>query len=269
MREPSPSPSPRAREASAIEYIVELIRTAIAPDGDNPITNEFDPFEGDPEFEIPKRLRGTTIASSEIVSYGNTAATALMVRSTVNFLQDIFAIKDGKSPWGSKQQNRKAIAEVARHVNRLQRSLERLPGAIRYLLYSTSNPNLMNFSARSSMEKIPKVMTRFHNFAAALKMLRDRCGELFNNPPGERVNIDYEKKLVAGCAADLLDYYRIEPTRGNYAQPSLFEQVAASLFEAATGEAGADLSHACREVLKDWKTQGYFRSDFNESEGLS
>jgi hypothetical protein len=43
MRSPSPSPSPRAREAAAIERIVELIETAIAPDGDSPIISNVDP----------------------------------------------------------------------------------------------------------------------------------------------------------------------------------------------------------------------------------
>ena len=252
MRAPGPPITP-------VEHIVNLIRAAAAPDGDNPIY-QFDPFAGGPAIEI---------ASSEIVSYGNTAATAWLVRCAVNFLRDTFAIKDGKSPWGTQQQNKNAIAEVSKRLDDLQRSLEKLPGAIRYLLHSTSIPDLTKLASRGEMEDIFRVMTRFQNFTAKLKMLRDRCGELLNAPPGERANTNYRNKLVAGCAADLLDYYGIEPTRGNDAQPSLYEQIAESLFEAATGEVGGGLRHACREVLEDWKPGGYFFSNFNESEGLS
>jgi hypothetical protein len=269
MKSHDPPPSPRAREAALIEHIVELIRSAAVPEGDQAITNDVDPFEGDPEFETPKPLRGTTIASSEIVTYGSTAAAAVVVRSTANFLQEIFAINDDKSPWGSKKDNRDDIAEVARHLEGLRRAMEKLPPGVCYLLYSTFTPELSRLSSRSSMEDVRKVMTRFAGFNARLRALHHRCEELSKTPPGERANTAYREKLVAGCAADLLDCHGIKPTRGNEDKRSLFEQVAESLFELATGERCANLKHACREVLNDWETQGYLLNDPNESEGLS
>jgi hypothetical protein len=99
--------------------------------------------------------------------------------------------------------------------------------------------------------------------------MENRCDELLREPPGERPDTNYRNKQIAVCAADILDYHGIRPTRGNDAKPSLFEQIASSFLAAVTGMQGADLNHACRRVLDDWEPQNYLRNDFNESEGKS
>jgi hypothetical protein len=253
MRAPD-KPSPKAREAAAIEHIVDLIRTRIAPDGDDAIINDIDPFEGDPEFAIPSNQRGTTIATGETVAFGNTFATGLMVRQIVNFLQDVFANTDDKSPWGIKSQNKNIIDEVNEQIEALQQSLSKVPRGVGYLLFSTAPGDgflTAGYYPNAHFEKrYTQALAEFSNFAGTLGSLHDRCIALIKTPPGEHALTYYPHKLTAMCAADILVHYGVEPTRGNEGKPSLFEQITSSLFEAATGEAGANLAHACREFLK-------------------
>jgi hypothetical protein len=155
-------------------------------------------------------------------------------------------------------------------IQALERSLDKLPDRLRYLVGSNEMPGLMSLKFRATMAREhPEGVARFQDFTVTLKAMKDRCGELLRKPPGERSNTNYRNKLIAGQAADLLDQHGIRPTRGNDAKPSVFEQIASSLSEAVTGMQGVDLAYACRRVLEEWETQNYLRNDFNESEGKS
>ena len=67
--------------------------------------------------------------------------------------------------------------------------------------------------------------------------------------PGDRDNANFPHRITAFCSAGILKSYGLTPSRGNDAKPSLFEEVASSLFEAATGEGEANLSRACRDMI--------------------
>lgn len=255
MRAPGLPTTPKAREAAAVEHIVDLVRTGIAPSDDDPIVGPLvDPFKGDPEFESPNNQRDTVVATSEIVAYGNTVATALMVRSIVNFLQDVFANCDEKSPWGIKSQNKKAITEVNEQIEALQLSLSKVTRGVGYLLFETEPGDgflTAGYYPNAQFEKqYTQALTQFQTFASTLMSLHDRCDALVNSPPGEHQSTNFPRKLTATCAANILTHHGIKPTRGNDDKASLFETIASSLFEAATGEAGANLTHACYEFLR-------------------
>ena len=76
----------------------------------------------------------------------------------------------------------------------------------------------------------------------SLSELRARVDGMRDQVPGERDNANFPQRITAFCSAGILKSYGVKPTRGNEAKPSLFEEVASSLFEAATGEAEANLS---------------------------
>jgi hypothetical protein len=245
MRAPEPSSSQQAREAAAIEQIVDLIRSRIAPAGNN-------------------RIKGEVIIGGEVI------ATRIWVEYTVIYLRLMFQHNKDKSPWGIARENEKALNEIVEKNQALQRSLDKLPNLLRYLVSSNEMPGLMSLKFRATMaQEYPKALTRFQDFTVRLKAMEDRCGELLRERPGERLNTNYRNRLIAFCAADLLDYHGIRPTHGNDAKPSLFEQIASSLSEAVTGVQGVDLTYACRRVLEEWETENYLRNDFNESEGKS
>jgi hypothetical protein len=254
VREKEEREEQEAREAAAIEHIVDLIRSRVAPAGDNPIKNE----------------KAPVIAGGEVIAYGNTYTTAFLVQITVNYLEALFAHNKDKSPWGIVRENEKALNEVVEKIQALQRSLDKLPNGLPYLLYSKEMPGQMSLKFRTTMAREhSEALARFPHFIVTLKAMEDRCGELLSQPPGERPDTNYRNRMIAFCAADLLDYHGIRPTRGNDAKASLFEQIASSLSEAVTGEQGVGLTYACRRVLEDWKTQHYLRNDFNQSEGKS
>ena len=75
MRAVEPSKSQLAREAASIERIVGLIRSRIAPAGDDPIKNE-----------------------GEVIANGNTYVTEFLVEYTVIFLQCFNLTKTNRRP---------------------------------------------------------------------------------------------------------------------------------------------------------------------------
>jgi hypothetical protein len=242
MRAPEPR-SQRARQDAAIEHIVDLIQSRIAPAGDDPIKNE----------------RAPVTARGEVIAYGNAFTPRFLVQLKVNFLRQMFQLNKDKSPWGIERENEQALNSVMKNFQALQRSLDKLPNGLPYLICSNEMPGLMSLKFRATMaQQHPKALARFQDFTVQLKAMKDRCGELLHDPPGERSNTNYRNKQIAACAADILDYHGIQPTRGNDAKPSLFEQIASSLSEAVTGRQGVDLTYACRRVLEEWETEDYF-----------
>jgi hypothetical protein len=247
----SPKSLQERDEAAATKQIVDLIRSA----RDEPIKHEGSPIT----------------VGGEVIAHGNTFTTPFFVRITIMFLRGMFALHQDKSPWGIKRKNKRAINEVLEATRALQRSLDKLPDGLRYLACSNATPGLMSLKFRAKMaQEHSKALTRFQDFTVALKVIENRCVQMLREPPGERLNANYRNKQIAHCAADLLDYHGIQPTRGNDAKPSLFEQIASSLSEVVTGNRDVDLTYACRHVLEEeWRTQNYLRNDFNESEGKS
>jgi hypothetical protein len=228
-----------AREAAAIDKIVDLIRSRIAPAGNHRIKDK----------------------GGEVIIGGEVIATPFWVEYTVIFLRQMFQLNKDKSPWGNVRENEKALNEIVENLQALQRSLDKLPDGFRYLVCSNEMPGLMSLKFRATMAREhSKAQATFRHFIVTLKAMEDRFGELLRKPPGERSNTNYRNKLIALCAADLLDLHSVRPTRGNDAKPSLFEQIASSLLEAVTGEQGVDLTYACRRVLEEWETQNYFRA---------
>jgi hypothetical protein len=210
-RAAEPLKSQLARQAAAIEHIVDLIRSRIAPAGDDLIKNEGAPV----------------IASGEVNSFD---ITEFVVEYSVNYLSAMFAHNKHKSPWGIERENTGAIKEVLKDIQTLQRSLDKLPNGLRYLITSNETPGLMSLKFRATMaQQHPKALTRFRDFTVTLKAIEAQCAELLYEPPGERPNTNYGNKLIAACSADLLDYHGLRPTRGNEAKPSLFEQIASEL----------------------------------------
>jgi hypothetical protein len=227
MRAPEPPLTPRAREAAAIASAVELIRSKLKAEG-----------------------------SDTIAEYGEEFATALMVRSTVNAMQDLLATSDDESPFGNRQRNQRILAEVVKHIQALQETLRELPAGVAGLIFSTEYEGDDHNYFVNIAEKFHKARPRLYNFAVALQSLKNRCAFFVESRPGEQASADFASRLATICAADILEQHGVQPTRGNDDKASTFEQVATLLHEAVTGEAGRNLAHACREELKRRKEQG-------------
>jgi hypothetical protein len=227
MRAPDPPLTPKAREAAAIAAAVELIRARVK-----------------------------TESNDAIAEYGEEFATAFIVRSTVNVMQDLLATTDGASPFGNRPRNRRSLAEVVKHIEALQNALQELPAGVKGVIFSTEYEGDDDGGYLVSIaEKFRKAGPRLYNFSVALQSLKDRCAPFIESPPGEQASADFASKLSAMCAADILERHGVPLTRGNDAKASPFEQLTSFLCEAATGEARKDLAHACREEIKRRKAQ--------------
>jgi hypothetical protein len=233
MRAPELPPTPKAREAAAVEGAVELIRSKLKAESNDAVVEEY----------------GEEFADG-IAEYGEAVATALMVRSTVNAMQDLLATTDDESPFGNRQRNQHVLADAVKHIQALQDTLKKLPAGVMGLIFSTEYEGDGHNYLVNIAEKFHKAGPRLHNFAVALQSLKIRCALFIESPPGEQASADFASRLAAMCAADILEHHGVQPTRGNDGKASTFEQVASLLHEAATGEAGRNLAHACREELK-------------------
>jgi hypothetical protein len=215
--------TPKARETAAIAGAVKLIRSAVGTEDD------------------------------QIAEYGAEFATAWMVRSTVNAMQDWLAISDDKSPFGNRTRNRNLLIEMLEHIRALQDILREMPSGVKGLIFSTDESAGTGFVRAGHFvcvaEKSERAIPRLYNFAVTLQSLKNRCATFTESLPGEHPTIDFPSKLAAICAADILEYHGVKPTRGNDAKASTFEQLAAFLYEAATGDDSKELAHACRKEI--------------------
>jgi hypothetical protein len=178
MRAPEPR-SQRAREAAAIEQIVDLIRSRIAPAGNDRI----------------KDKGGEIIIGGEAIAYGNAFATRFWVQYTVIYLRQMFELNEDKSPWGIVRENENALNEVWEKIQALLRSLDKLPNGLPYLVCSNEMPGLMSLKFRAAMaQEHPDAVARFQDITVRLKAMKDRCGELLRKPPGERSNTNFRSK---------------------------------------------------------------------------
>jgi hypothetical protein len=221
MRQPEPSLSPKARETAAVSHVVNLIYS---------------------------KVREARAPAYDLISeqeFGEEFETALRVRTVVNFLQDVFAAFDDKSPWGNRSDNKVGLSAISTHLHALQDLLAKLPGGVRMILFPSWSVG-DDLLARIADAK--PATRRCVELIQTLSELRGRIGMLAQNP-GEREDANFPHRITAFCSAEILKYYGLQPTRGNEAKPSVFEEVATSLFEAATGEADANLSRACRDII--------------------
>lgn len=222
MRQPEPRLSPKAREAVAVSHVVELIRA---------------------------KVHETRVLSDDLIpqqEFGEEFETALRVRTVVNFLQDIFATFDQKSPWGNRSDNKTGLVALSAHLSGLQDLLAKLPGGVRMLLFPSWGRDDDLLARLADAEPATR---RCVELIQSLSELRARVDGMLDQVPGERDNANFPHRITAFCSAGILERYGIKPTRGNDAQPSLFEEVTSSLFEAATGEAEANLNRACRDMI--------------------
>jgi hypothetical protein len=222
MRAPNPPLSPKAREAAAVSHVVGLIRA---------------------------KVRETRVLSDDAFpqqEFGEEYETAMRVRVIVNFLQDIFATFDERSPWGNRSDNKNTLAALGTHLSALQDLLVKLPGGVRMLLFPSMSRD-DDFLARLADAK--PAMRQCVELIESLGELRRRVDGMLDKIPGERGNANFPHRITAYCSAEIFKYYDLKPSRGNEDKTSLFEQVASSLFEAATGEAGASLTRACRDII--------------------
>jgi hypothetical protein len=216
MKGPQPPATPKAREIATIERINEIIHSRIIPDGNS--TNEF----------------------------GDAILTASRVQTTVNFLQSIFREFGTESPWGNQSQNESALSEINEHTDLLLSALKALPPGVAYLLFIWKKEDLFEH-----MLEYRRAARHYSDFIEQLQELRSRV-EALRVAPGEHESTKFQHKLVAFCAADLLRFHSIKPTRGNEAKPSTFEEVATALYEATTGNFDTDRSliRACRGMTR-------------------
>ena len=87
---------------------------------------------------IRAKVHETRVLAEELnphQEFGEEFETALRVRTVVNFLQDVFAIFDQKSPWGNRSDNTNSLADLSTHLSALQDLLAKLPGGVRMLLF--------------------------------------------------------------------------------------------------------------------------------------
>ena len=222
MRQPEPRLTPKAREAAAISHVVKLIRAKVHET--RVLTDDLYPQQ----------------------EYGEEAETALRVRAIVNFLLEIFPSFHEKSPWGNRSENKRTLATLSADLTALQDLLVKLPGGVRMLLFPSWS---VDDDLLARIADAEPATHRCLELIQSLTELRDRVDGLLNQIPGEREGANFPQRVVAYCAAEILKSYDLKPTRGNDAKPSLFEEVASSLFEAATGEAEANLSRACRDII--------------------
>ena len=103
MRQPDPRLSPKKREEAAVSHVVELIRAKVHET--RVLAEELNPHQ----------------------EFGEEFETALRVRTVVNFLQDVFAIFDQKSPWGNRSDNTNSLADLSTHLTRCRICLRSCP----------------------------------------------------------------------------------------------------------------------------------------------
>lgn len=222
MRQPEPQLSPKEREAAAVSHVVKL---------------------------ICGKVRETRVVTDDLLpqqEFGEEFETAFRVRTIVNFLQDIFATFDEKSPWGNRSDNKNSLAALSAHLSGLQDMLAKLPGGVRMLLFPSWS---LDDDLLARLADAEPATRRCVELIQSLSELRARVDGMRDQVPGERDNANFPQRITAFCSAGILKSYGVKPTRGNEAKPSLFEEVASSLFEAATGEAEANLSRACRDII--------------------
>lgn len=244
MKAPEKPKSPKAREAEAVAHIVTLIRARVRDLR----------LSGDQSYEVSNQLDEETAAAlrkigqtaDTIHEYGQEFATALQVRSDVNFLQELFAAFDDQSPWGKAATNKRLLNTIATRVGALREALYHLPPAVRCLLFRVEHDGADLMERLSGYERAAK---NSDEFIDSLQDLNVRVAELIDMKPGERGGAKFRQRIVATFAARLCKLHDIKSTRGNEDKPSLFEQVATSLYEAATGETDANLARACRDII--------------------
>lgn len=244
MRAPDKPKSPKAREAAAVAHIVALIRKKIhdlrlCADQVHEVPHPLDK-------ETASALHKIGQTAETIQEFGEEFATAHLVRLAVNFLQDVFAAFDDKSPWGKAAENMRLLNAIRTQVGALRAALYQLPPAVRALLFRLENDGADLLQRIAGYERAAK---RHAEFVDSLQDLSVRVTDLIDMKPGERGGAKFRQRFVAVWAAYLLKSHDIKPTRGNGGKPSLFEQVATSLYEAATGEAEVNLERACRDII--------------------
>lgn len=253
MRAPDKPKSPKEREAEAIARVVELIcsrarelrllekSTAVADEQCDPV-----PWQsaGPPEDVF---IGGGDVRAPDVknLEFAEEIEIAFVVRTAVNFLLDLFANFDERSPWGNQAQNKRTLSEISEHLRAIHGALDRLPAAARILLFAEGNDDLL-----SRLAEFEPAGRRFSEFVVSLHDVRLRVADLMAKRPGERENANFRQKITVDFAKRLLRQCGLRPTRGNDSRQSVFEQVAAALYEAATGESDATLIRACREAIK-------------------
>jgi hypothetical protein len=180
-------------------------------------------------------------------------ASEMYVRTSIDALRTLTAARarvntrEKQPPWGYKQDNLDASADILKHANALHEALNRAPTTALFLI---AMPELPDDEAAPVPSKTVQHATqsRMKKIGTMVAYLRSRCGELIANPVGEHRSAAFSQRLTAEEAWRLMRLHGKEPGGGSAG--SQYGIVASLLFEAVTAEANRDLERACKAALK-------------------
>ena len=118
------------------------------------------------------------------------------------------------------------------------------------LFYPVLVPMTMASGGLSSPWEIGRANeTRNGSFAAELRRLRSVCAQALNPDFERHPNFDFQKYFCARSSYDLMQAKSDRKIAGT--KDGAFRAIASLLYEAVSGQQGADLKRACDSVLRE------------------
>ncbi len=143
--------------------------------------------------------------------------------------------------WGNKKENLECATALRKQIEKLQKTLEKMPGHM-LLLFFAPDEDAEAVVMATNAEK------NTFAFVESLRELHSRCKQLEAAKPGIDGNIDHLQRQVAVAAKVLMQ--QSDKRIGSSSPKSPFRVLAGLLYEAVTGVAGKDMERACDYVAR-------------------
>ena len=191
------------------------------------------------DFSPPNATRRREIVEEIAVQLGpwkhrrSEALVTAQAKRTVDYLLEIF-------PPDMQRPSRK---EYRTHAKQLDSALTE----VKALLLSA--PGLLAWSLFDPLPRIDDIERRIDSFFAELRRFRSVCAKAISPGFGDHPNYDFLKHACAMSARGLMLDMSDRKITGT--KDDAFRAIASLLYEAVSGQQGADLKRACDSVLRE------------------